>query len=79
MRALIIENNPAYREMLSHSLAEQGFENDTGDSIEIALEYADSENTTSSVSTRNSATAAASDSSNTVTGTNAIAKRPSCF
>ena len=42
MRALIIENNPAYREMLNHSLAEQGFESDTGDSIEIAREYADS-------------------------------------
>ena len=28
--------------MLNHSLAEQGFENDTGDSIEIAREYADS-------------------------------------
>ncbi len=42
MRALIIENNPSYRDMLSHSLAEQGFENDTGDSIEIALEFIDS-------------------------------------
>ena len=43
MRALIIENNPAYREMLNHSLAEQGFENDSGDSIAIAREFADSE------------------------------------
>ncbi len=42
MRALIIENNPAHRDMLSHSLAEQGFDNDTGDSIELALEYAES-------------------------------------
>ena len=41
MRALIIENNPAYRDMLEHSFAEQGFDNDTGDSIEIAREYAD--------------------------------------
>ena len=44
MRALIIENNPAYREMLSHSLAEQGFDNDTGDSIETAREFAETEN-----------------------------------
>ena len=40
MRALIIENNPAYRDMLNHSMAQQGFENDTGDSLEIAREYA---------------------------------------
>jgi len=43
MRALIIENNPSYREMLDHSFAEQGFENDTGDSIETARSYAETE------------------------------------
>ena len=42
MRALIIENNIAYRELLDHTLAQQGFDTDTGDSIESALAYADS-------------------------------------
>jgi two-component system cell cycle response regulator len=42
MRALIIENNPAYRELLNHTLAQQGFDTDTGDSIESARAYADS-------------------------------------
>ena len=41
MRALIIENNLSYREMLDHTLAEQGFTNDTGDSIENARSFAD--------------------------------------
>jgi DNA-binding response OmpR family regulator len=39
MRALIIENNHSYREMLEHTLAQQGFEADTGDSIEFATEH----------------------------------------
>ena len=43
MRALIIENNLAYRDMLNHTLAEQGFDADTGDSIDSAQTYADSE------------------------------------
>ena len=43
MRALIIENNHTYREMLEHTLAEQGFEADTGDSIETCSSYADAE------------------------------------
>ncbi len=42
MRALIIENNKAYREMLDHALAQQGFDTDTGNSIETAQFYADS-------------------------------------
>jgi two-component system cell cycle response regulator len=42
MRALIIENNLAYRELLDHTLAQQGFDTDTGDSIESARAYADS-------------------------------------
>ncbi len=43
MHALIIENNRAYRNLLSHTLAEQGFTCDSGDSIESARLYADSE------------------------------------
>ncbi len=43
MRALIVENNLAYRDRLNHTLAEQGFDTDTGDSIESARRYADSE------------------------------------
>ncbi|MCP4878195.1 MAG: diguanylate cyclase [Gammaproteobacteria bacterium] len=43
MRALITENNPVYRNMLEHTLAEQGFDTDTVDSIEIARSYVDSE------------------------------------
>jgi two-component system cell cycle response regulator len=43
MRALIIENNAAYRELLNHTLAQQGFDTDTDDSIETARAYADSE------------------------------------
>ena len=42
MRAVIIENNLAYREMLEHTLAQQGFDTDTDDSIESARAYADS-------------------------------------
>ena len=42
MRALIIENNLAYRELLDHTLAQPGFDTDTGDSIESARAYADS-------------------------------------
>lgn len=41
MRALIIENNPAYRELLEHSFAEQGFSADSGDSIESARIFVD--------------------------------------
>lgn len=41
MRALIIENNLSYREMLDHTFAEQGFTNDTGDSIENARSFVD--------------------------------------
>ncbi len=41
MRALIIENNPSHREMLEHTFAEQGFTNDTGDSIENARSLVD--------------------------------------
>jgi len=43
MRALIIENNVAYRELLNHTLAQQGFDTDTDDNIESARTYADSE------------------------------------
>ncbi len=43
MRALIIENNTAYRDMLAHTLAEQGFDTDTGDSIESARSHVDTE------------------------------------
>ena len=43
MRALIIENNTAYRDLLDHTLAEQGFETDTDDSIESARAFADAE------------------------------------
>jgi two-component system cell cycle response regulator len=43
MRALIIENNQAYRELLEHTLAEQGFTADSGDSIETARLFVDSE------------------------------------
>jgi len=43
MRALIIENNQSYRDLLGHTLAEQGFATDLGDSIESARLYADSE------------------------------------
>jgi two-component system cell cycle response regulator len=43
MRALIIENNLVYRDMLAHILAEQGFNSDTGDTVEAARLYADTE------------------------------------
>ncbi len=43
MRALIIENNNAYREMLEHTLTQQGFHTDIGNSIKSARSYADSE------------------------------------
>jgi len=43
MRALIVKNNNAYRELLNHTLAQQGFDTDTDDSIETARAYADSE------------------------------------
>ncbi len=43
MRALIVKNNNAYRELLGHTLAQQGFDTDTDDSIETARAYADSE------------------------------------
>jgi len=43
MRALIIENNQAYRDLLTHTLAQQGFTTDSGDSIESARLYADAE------------------------------------
>lgn len=43
MRALIIENNPAYRDLLDHTFAEQGFATDTGDSGETARLFLDSE------------------------------------
>ena len=43
MRALIIEHNIAYRELLEHTLAQQGFDTDTDDSIESARTFADSE------------------------------------
>jgi len=43
MRALIIENNQAYRDLLAQTLAQQGFTYDSGDSIESARLYADSE------------------------------------
>ncbi|MCP4431920.1 MAG: response regulator, partial [Gammaproteobacteria bacterium] len=43
MHALIIENNQTYRDLLSHTLAEQGFTCDSGDSIVSARLYADSE------------------------------------
>lgn len=43
MRALIIENDPVYRDMLAHTFAEQGFESDTGNSIEAARLFADTE------------------------------------
>jgi DNA-binding response OmpR family regulator len=42
MRALIIEKNITYRELLEHTFAEQGFDTDAGDSIESAHVYADS-------------------------------------
>ncbi|MEM7561940.1 MAG: diguanylate cyclase [Pseudomonadota bacterium] len=41
MRALIIENNQSYLEILDHTFAEQGFTNDTGDSIENARSFVD--------------------------------------
>ena len=41
MRALIIENNLSSREMLDHAFAEQGFTNDTGDSIDNARSFVD--------------------------------------
>ena len=37
MRALIVENDASYREMLDHTFAEQGFTNDIGDTIEFGL------------------------------------------
>ncbi len=43
MHALIIENNQVYRDLLAHTLAEQGFTSDSGDSIESARQYVDSE------------------------------------
>jgi two-component system cell cycle response regulator len=43
MRALIVKNNNAHRDMLVRTLAEQGFDTDMGDSIESARLYADSE------------------------------------
>jgi len=43
MRALIVENNRVYRDLLTHTLAEQGFNSDSGDSIESARLYVDSE------------------------------------
>ena len=43
MRALIIENNAIYRDMLTRTFAEQGFESDTGNSVEAARLYADTE------------------------------------
>ena len=43
MRALIIENNAIYRDMLTRTFAEQGFESDTGNSLESARLYADTE------------------------------------
>ena len=43
MRALIIEHNIAYRELLDHTLAQQGFDTDTDDSIESARAFADSD------------------------------------
>lgn len=43
MRALIIENNAIYRDMLTRTFAEQGFESDTGNSVESARLYADTE------------------------------------
>lgn len=43
MRALVIENNQAYRDLLEHTLAEQGFTTDSGDSIETARSCVDSE------------------------------------
>ena len=43
MRALIIENNPAYRDLLEHTFAEQGFATDTGDSLETARYLLESE------------------------------------
>ena len=44
MRALIVKNNNAQRDMLVRTLAEQGFDTDMGGSIESARSYADSEN-----------------------------------
>jgi len=43
MRALIVKNNNAYRELLEHTFAQQGFDTDTDDSIESARAYTDSE------------------------------------
>jgi two-component system cell cycle response regulator len=43
MRALIIENNQVYRDMLAHTLAQQGFNTDSGDSIEAARLYVDAD------------------------------------
>lgn len=43
MRALIIENNNTYREMLEQTLTQQGFHTDTGNSVKSARFYADSE------------------------------------
>jgi two-component system cell cycle response regulator len=43
MRALVIENNQAYRDLLEHTLAEQGFTTDSGDSIETARICVDSD------------------------------------
>jgi two-component system cell cycle response regulator len=43
MRALILENKQVYRELLQHTLAEQGFDADISDSIELGRNFADSE------------------------------------
>jgi len=43
MRALIIENNPVYRELLVQIFAEQGFDSDAGDDVESARLFADTE------------------------------------
>lgn len=44
MRALIIENDASYRDLLNHTFSEQGFATDTGDSHEIARQFIDSDN-----------------------------------
>ena len=43
MRALVIENNQAYRDLLEHTLAERGFTTDSGDSIETARSCVESD------------------------------------
>ncbi len=44
MRALIIENNQTYRDLLGHTLAQQGFTYDSDDNIHAARLCVDSEN-----------------------------------